>query len=116
MNTFPGWRAVGRAMRWARQQDGIGYATRERSFGRHHVWGWRANGQTIEIRITWGISTELHGRGPIRFMFEELTATQALRVLAALDLLPAELAAERTDVASANARLLIAHQARDEAS
>lgn len=93
MLTFPGWRAVGRAMRWARQQDGIqGPAAFEWPFGREYVWGWYLDGQTVRVIVTWGIGFSVSLRGPRVVQLEGRDAVETLRVLAALDLIPAELA------------------------
>jgi hypothetical protein len=95
MRTFPGWREVGRAMRWARQQDGVTVERlRDDETGRIS-WLWHGRNGLItadyfpasdpaETTIETG-DTYID-----RARFED--GATALRVLAALDLIPAELA------------------------
>lgn len=82
-------------MRWARQQDGViqGPATFDQPFGREYVWGWYADGQTVRVNITWGIGFIIALRGPRVVRIEQgIGPAEVLRVLAALDLIPNELA------------------------
>lgn len=95
---FPGWREVGRAMRWARKQDGVevrltptrGVLAR----GRRYL---RPGGTQVHVYTipgaTW-FKTFSGVVGSAHVTPED--AAQALRVLAALDLIPAELAKFRT--------------------
>lgn len=95
MKTFPGWREVGRAMQWARRQDGIqGPATFDHPFGMRYVWGWFADGQTVHVVVTWGIGFEVNLRGPRQMSLQGRTAVETLRVLAALSLIRADLGVE----------------------
>lgn len=95
MQTFANWRNVGRAMRWARQQEGViqGPAKFDQPFGREYVWGWWADGQTVRVHITWGIGYAVVLRGPRLLRIDQgVDPAGTLRVLAALDLIPAEIA------------------------
>lgn len=95
MKTFTGWRAVGRAMRWARQQDAITY---DRTIGDLAIdLRWTAEGRYVLVElhpgqpcITVDIST-----GTTYWSGATTDAAELLRVLAALDLIPAELATDR---------------------
>lgn len=100
MRIFPGWRAVGRVMRWARQQDGVTHnrtvmldSLDETTID--HLWS-RDNG--FSVWITWSPSRELidiRAGGAVSecSLSDWDNAAQALRVLAALNLIPAHLAA-----------------------
>lgn len=93
MLIFPGWREVGRAMRWARQQDEVqGPHVRDLPFGRRYAWGWRADGQVVTVTLTWGISYSCSGRGPRTFRLDNLDPVEVLRVLAALGFISTEVA------------------------
>lgn len=98
MNTFTGWRAAGQAMRWARLQDGV----------RIDITGGGLEGELIENRWRLGghvsVSVEHmngvpHGVGFTARVEDGLVELglydgvgPALRVLVALDLIPADLA------------------------
>lgn len=99
MMTFDGWRAVGRAMRWARQQDGV-TVTHDGDAWFGHEWdrnsmdvvrlGGRGNRQGYGVMVSLADGRHVESAG--------LDAATALRVLAALDLIPAELADPRPAV------------------
>lgn len=99
MKPFPGWRAAGRAMQWARQQDGV---TVERD--RDGAWvsrRWRSGDPADHV--------ELGGAGSLAHSLTidladgryiesaHLPAVEVLRVLAALGLIPDELAQVRDE-------------------
>jgi hypothetical protein len=95
VKTFSNWRNVGRAMRWARQQEGViqGPATFGQPFGREYVWGWYADGQTVRVHITWGIGYAVTLHGPrLASITQGVKPAQVLRILAALELIPADIA------------------------
>jgi len=97
MRTFPGWRQVGRVMRWARQQDGVTHTVEPDAWHGHE---WDRNSADI---------VRAGNRGGTGFGFivdladgrvvstAGLNAAEALGVLAALDLIPAELAEVRDE-------------------
>jgi hypothetical protein len=93
VKTFPHWRNVGRAMRWARRQEGLqGPEIFDRPFGRRYLWGWFSDGQTVSVNVTWGIGFAVKLRGPRSMELDGRNAAETLRVLAALDLIPADIA------------------------
>jgi hypothetical protein len=90
MKTFPHWRNVGRAMLDARRQEGVTVERVRVPGARYHVW---ARGDT---KVT--VDHTEHSAG---FAFEDpnsqfeqfhADAAEALRVLAALELIPADIA------------------------
>src|SRR4051812_39596641 len=95
MKTFDGWRAVGRAMRWARRQDGVTVERVARADVRARIY------RSPEDKIVWVSS--LPGSTWFRTYSGRVgsaectpnAAAEGLRVLAALDLIPAELATDR---------------------
>lgn len=93
MKTFPGWRNVGRVMRWARQQLGT---TVERSRDEHsgeRVITWSRELDYIVIAFdgdTYQLGIDTEDNWLTDGHFE--SASAVLRVLAALDLIPAHLA------------------------
>jgi hypothetical protein len=95
VKTFPGWRAVGRAMRWARQQDGVRQEIEHAAVARQHRWYGPGRDGSI-VGVTWGgpltHDVDIYVAGGGEHELVEPTAAQALRVLAAFDLIPAELA------------------------
>jgi len=112
---FPGWREVGRAMRWARQQDGV---TFDRTTMRN-VWHfdlppsihvdhrWRGgDGREVLVShssILKSVDVSVgDGRNGWDSTYND-DAAQVLRVLVALDLIPAELA-EAPKVEAARSR------------
>lgn len=94
-------------MRWARQQDGIEFVTRKTSYrgedvahdviwripGKAHVSAQRLVGPTGLGRVD--VSAE--GEHAAAEIGDQATADQVLRVLAALDLIPAEYAEQRDE-------------------
>lgn len=94
MKIFPGWRAVGAAMRWARQQDGV-----QRSiivdYGRLRHAAWERNDADFVALSRFGAAlpgVTVHLAGGLHLEADGLAPSEALRVLAVLDLIPAELA------------------------
>ena len=99
MKTFPNWRMVGRAMRWAREQDGVTY---ERTNAddpwagpiRHHKWAGSddravlvtCNPALAEVWISAGTSERYAS------LTNWIDGQAALRVLVALDLIDEGLA------------------------
>lgn len=93
MIPFPGWRNVGLTMRALRQQEGVqGPAIKNHPFGRSYSWGWPKTGQVVTVTVTWGIAYSITSRGPLDFRLNNPTSQHALRVLAALELIPANIA------------------------
>ncbi|WP_328465472.1 hypothetical protein OHA21_43675 [Actinoplanes sp. NBC_00393] len=97
MKTFPGWRAVGRAMRWARRERAIFTLITEGA--RFEETSWRRGGAFAVLTATGGDQLDLivnlaHG-GQVDM--SDLDAAESLRVLAALDLIPADLAQVRDE-------------------
>lgn len=92
MKPFPGWRAVGHAMRWARQQDGVTVGHSRNEFNERVITWWRDTDMvTIEFdRDTYQLSIDGDDNWLTDGHFE--SAGAVLRVLAALDLIPAHLA------------------------
>jgi hypothetical protein len=100
---FPGWREVGAVMRWARQQPDIVCDRTLMPFPIYDLPGneivdnrWRSG--THHVTVTHhvhftggGMDLEVHAAG-WRSQSEPTSALTVLRVLAALDLIPAELA------------------------
>lgn len=93
MRTFPGWRQAAHLMRWARRQDGVTADTAQYDLLVDNRWR-RADG--IEVRvghIRGEAATDLRVNGERLDLWLDQTDTAgALRVLAALGLIPAELA------------------------
>lgn len=93
MKTFPHWRAVGRVMRWARQQDGVTVKPPTRGAG-IRIRVYRDPMGAIVQTCTSPGSTWLKtytGRVGSADVTPN-TAAEGLRVLAALDLIPADIA------------------------
>ena len=99
MKTFTGWRAVGRVMRWARQQ-GI-YREVHTDGGALSEMVWILNderGVTVMPSLREGVQVDVSRKpepGRPHWMGGLIDATSAstiLRFLAALDVIPAELA------------------------
>ena len=90
MKTFPGWREVGRAMRWSRQQDGVQRSTiAERGCLAEARWSDLDADLTVLPRGLMRVSVVADGAV---VTLRRPSATRVLGVLAALDLIPAELA------------------------
>ncbi|GGN40378.1 hypothetical protein FHR83_007051 [Actinoplanes campanulatus] len=106
MKTFPNWRAVGRAMRWARQQksvtaprfvlDNVRDSTAlelawKLADGREvEVWRWRSGNGGIDLTVK---HKPVHGKPELYAGMDGIRdAAEVLRVLAALDLIPADIA------------------------
>jgi hypothetical protein len=93
MKTFPHWRAMGRAMQWARQQNGV-IVERSRDEGNgDRVITWARVADYITVAFdgdTYQIGVDTDSNWLTDGHFESAGAT--LRVLAALDLIPAHLA------------------------
>lgn len=104
MKTFSHWRAVGRAMRWARRQEGVRCSAIVKQ-GRVEVTWLRG---TSADRVTLGGAGTLAHSLVIdladgRYLEAvRLPAADLLRVLAALELIPADIAyaAERPEAAT----------------
>lgn len=96
MKTFPNWRAVGAAMRWARQQHAqVDTLTSD--------WltdtRWRLGGIDVRVGrtdIAEGNDLRISGDG-LDIWIDQVDVARALRVLAALDLIPAHLADARDE-------------------
>jgi hypothetical protein len=95
MKTFSGWRAVGRAMRWARQQDGVECRREDEGVWITHIWRSGDPADHVELggagTLAYSLTIDLADGRYIEGV--HLPAAEILRVLAALDLIPAELAA-----------------------
>ena len=96
MKIFQGWREVGRAMRWARQQDGVDVKRDRIETTGQLLFAWYAGNRTA-VYVSFfpasdpaDVAFEVPGAYISRSTFDD--AATALRVLAALDLIPAELA------------------------
>jgi hypothetical protein len=87
MRTFTGWREVGRAMRWARQQGGVTVDPIK--------YRWHDDfSRSLEIKIynVHSVVVEVNPEDSTWSAVGAIDAATILRVLAALDLIPAELA------------------------
>ncbi|WIM97809.1 hypothetical protein ACTOB_001363 [Actinoplanes oblitus] len=97
MKIFPDWRAVGRAMRWARKQDDVRRsAIRDDQTGRLVEIAWDRAAYTDLVAHTWtpdgGPHLYVNLQDGRHVEAEELDALTTLRFLAHLDLIPVELA------------------------
>jgi hypothetical protein len=93
MKPFPGWRNVGRAMRWARQQDGVTVAVDDEGFRVVDI-RWRRGRDSVIVQHFPGLdmaSVSVKADGST-FHQNNADAVRTLRVLAALKLIPAGLA------------------------
>lgn len=91
MRTFPGWRAVGRAMRDARQQEGV-TVTHDPNAWHGHEWV-RNSADTVSVHTgphSCSLMVDLAGGRHLEA--GGMDAATVLRVLAALDLIPDHLA------------------------
>lgn len=99
MNTFPGWRSVGRAMRLARRQDGVTVSREDNGTWITHTWRYGDRADHVELggagTLAYSLTVDLaDGR---YLEASRLPAAEILRVLAALGLLPREIAEMRDE-------------------
>jgi hypothetical protein len=93
MRTFDGWRAVGRAMRWARQQPDVAFSRTHRDRPVRLRWDGDFNRSVlVKLYNARNITVELGTEDSPWNAVGEFDAPTLLRILAALDLIPAELA------------------------
>ncbi|GAA2696355.1 hypothetical protein [Actinoplanes palleronii] len=100
MNTFTGWRSVGRAMRWARQQDRVQFERTRLDDAGQILFTWTAGEESVYVDF-------VSGGDPAELTFETVGASinhayfddggTVLRVLAVLGLVPTELAEVRDE-------------------
>ena len=92
MRIFPGWRAVGRAMLDARRREGV-TVTRDPDAWHGYEWD-RDSADTVSVHTGQrGCSLMVDLAGGRHLEAGGMDAATALRVLAALDLIPDQLAA-----------------------
>jgi hypothetical protein len=89
---FPGWRAAARAMRWARQQPGI--TADSLKFGALTDSRWRGNGYDVRIgrSALQGVAQLRISAPSVDVWINAIDTAEALRMLAALKLIPDEMA------------------------
>ncbi|GIE35937.1 hypothetical protein Ait01nite_089820 [Actinoplanes italicus] len=96
MKAIPCWRAIGAAMRWARQQKDVRRSViRDDETGRLIEMAWDRDGYTDLVAIAWtpdgGPHLYVNLDDQRHLQAEEFDAATTLRVLAAMGLIPAHL-------------------------